>query len=412
MMIRPVSWLLAGTMLSIAAPAFAQGAPQPADAAAADAATADKEAIVVPGTRIVRDGYTAPTPVTVVAVDELVRSTPSSIPDGLNKLPQFSNSLSPSKAASNFSNLPIHGNILNLRGLGTTGANPKGPLRTLILFDGIRVSPTEYVGTVDTNVLPELLMSRVDVVTGGASAAWGSDAVAGVVNFVLNKKFTGLTGILQGGVAQRGYAGNERIGVAGGTDFGGGRGHVLVSAEYNNNDGMKRRDRDFSNLGYDFVGSVVGGGTPGSATNPFIIAQDIRISAIAPNGRITASSVAGNPLLGQVINSDGTTRAFNTGTAIGTAGFQQGGDGYKITQNNAAIIPGQNYQGFGRLSYDLTDNVTAYVQGLYTRSKYTYPTQTNALVGPTEAVTIFSGNPYLTPAMQATIPAAGNSITV
>jgi iron complex outermembrane receptor protein len=416
MRLRAISVLLASSALSIAVPAFAQEA-QNSDAETGDAA------ITVTGTRIVRDGYTAPTPVTVANVAELTLSTPSSVPDALNKLPQFSNSLSPAKAASNFSNLPIHGNILNLRGLGTTGNNPKGPLRTLILFDGIRVAPTEYVGTIDTNVLPQLLLQRVDVVTGGASAAWGSDAVAGVVNFVLDKKFTGLTGVAQMGEADRDYAANQRLGVAGGFDFAGGRGHVLLSAEYNNNDGMKRADRDFSNKGYNFVGSKVGCVNPNPVTeptacsvggrlNPYAIVSDVLIASIAPNGRITGSSVAGNPLVGRVINSDGSTRIFSTGAAVGSPGFQQSGDGYRITQQNASIIPGKNYQTFGRLAYDLTDDINAYVQGVFTRSDYTYPTQTNALVGPSEAVNIYSGNPFLTAAMQATLTGPNDFITV
>lgn len=419
MRLRAVTMLLAGSALTMASHAFAQD--KPADSTEAK----DEASIVVTGTRIVRDGYTAPTPVTVATTEELARTTPSGVVDGLNKLPEFSNSLSPSKAASNFSNLPIHGNILNLRGLGTTGANPKGPLRTLILFDGNRVSPTEYVGTIDTNVLPQLLMKRVDVVTGGASAAWGSDAVAGVVNFVLDRKFTGISGVAQGGVADRGYAGNQRIGVAGGFNFAEGRGHILLSAEYDHNSGMKRADRDFSNQGYNYVGSSTSScalsasgqsrtctAALGSAANPYTIGTDIRISAIAPNGRITASSVTGNPLVGMAVNPDGTTRTFDLGTAVGSTGLQSGGDGYKITQQNAAIIPGSNYQGFGRISYDVTDGINAYVQLLYTRSKYTYPTQTNALVGPSEAVNIYSGNPFLTAAMQATIPNAGDFITV
>jgi outer membrane receptor protein involved in Fe transport len=415
---RTISVLLACSALTIFTPVHAQDAATaaPQDAAPAEDTAPDTTAstggIVVTGTRIVRDGYTAPTPVTVASTEELARSTPSSVADALNKLPQFSNSLSPSKAASNFSNLPIHGNILNLRGLGTTGNNPKGPLRTLILFDGIRVAPTEYVGTVDTNVLPQLLMQRVDVVTGGASAAWGSDAVAGVVNFVLDKKFTGITGVVQGSVAERGYAGSQRLGVAGGFNFGGDRGHVLLSAEYNNNDGMKRRDRAFSNQGYNFVGSVVGGGTVGTATNPYTIKNDILISAIAPQGKFTGASSATNPLIGRVILPDGTTRANNPGTAVGTAGFQQGGDGYRITQENAAIIPGKNYQGFGRVAYDLTPDINVYVQGVFTRSDYTYPTQTNALVAPSQSVNIYKGNPFLSAAEDATLAGPTDFLTV
>ena len=421
---------LYGTALVVATPALAQDQtpPPPADqpaeapaetgsAQAAETEQAGGQNVVITGSRIVRNGYTAPTPVTVATTEELLNSTPSSIPDALNKLPQFSNSLGAGRAASNFSNLPIHGNVLNLRGLGTTGANPKGPLRTLILFDGIRMPPTEYVGTVDTNVIPQLLLQRVDVVTGGASAAWGSDAVAGVVNFILDRNFTGLSGVAQAGVSERGDNGNQRIGLAGGLAFAGGRGHLLVSGEYYNNEGMRRADRPNGLVGYNFVGTVPGTGpgganlTPGSQGNPFGIRPDIQISAISPNGRITASTVAGNPFVGRVINNDGSTRPFNTGTRVGTTGFQQGGDGYRISPFNDAVLPVTNYQAFGRLSFDFTPNVTAYAQAIFARSDFTYPTQTNALVGPSEAVTIFSGNPFLPPEIQATL-GPNDSITV
>lgn len=406
-------------------PAVANSANAQASAANDASGTNDQSEVVVTGSRIVRDGYTAPTPVTVATTEELAKTTPSSVPDALNKLPQFSNSLSPSKSANNFSNLPIHGNVLNLRGLGTPSNNPKGPLRTLILFDGIRVSPTEYVGTVDTNVLPELLMQRVDVVTGGASAQWGSDAVAGVVNFVLDKKFTGFKGVAQAGTSQRGDNGNQRLGAAWGSDFAGGRGHIELSGEYTNNEGMLRRDRDFSTKGYNFVGSVTSTCTlaasgqsrtctaaPGTAANPYIVLPDIRISALAANGRITAASNAGNPFVGQVINNDGSTRPFNLGTAVGTTGFQQGGDGYAIPTDTNAIAPLRNYSGFGRVSYEVTDGITAFAQGLYARSQYHYFTQGNSLVPPSEAATIYKGNPYLSSALNAALPTANDYYTV
>ncbi len=384
--------------------------------AAVETAAAD-EGIVVTGSRIVRDGYTAPTPVTVASTEELLLSTPTSIPDGLNKLPQFSNSLGGAKAASNFSNLPIHGNVLNLRGLGTTGANPKGPLRTLILFDGIRVPPTEYIGTIDTNVIPQLLLQRVDVVTGGASAAWGSDAVAGVVNFVLNRKFTGITGVAQAGVSEEGDNENQRIGVAGGFEFAGGRGHVLLSGEYFNNEGMRRDERENGTSNFVYVGANPGTGPgganlqPGSAGNPFILLDDVRISAIAANGRITAQNGVPLGAAGPVINNDGSLRPFDPGTRVGTTGFQRGGDGYFISARGTAVIPVTNYQAFGRVSYDVTDGINAYVQGIFARSDFNYPTQTNSLIGPSNAVTIFDGNPFVTPQIQALITPGGN-ITV
>src|SRR6202000_3238037 len=102
--------------------------------------------------------------------------SPSNIPDGLNKLPIFIGSTSPQQPRAAGSNGA--GNVLNLRNFGAQ--------RTLVLFDGHRVAPSNQDGTVDVDVLPQMLMSRVDVVTGGASAVYGSDAVAGVVNFILD----------------------------------------------------------------------------------------------------------------------------------------------------------------------------------------------------------------------------------
>ena len=295
---RAISILMAGTALAMSGQAFAQDTvPQDAADEAADSS------IVVTGTRIVRDGYTAPTPVTVATMEELVKSTPTNIPDALNKLPQFQNSLSPGKSANNFSNFPIHGNVLNLRGLGTPTNNPKGPLRTLIMMDGIRVAPTTFIGTIDTNVIPNLLVSRVDVVTGGASAAWGSDAVAGVVNFVLDRKFTGIKGVAQAGTSQRGNNGNQRLGLAWGADFAGDRGHVLLSAEYYNNEGMRRKDRGIGRAGYAYVGSTVGctvpAGqpatlcTPGGALNPLTIGRDVRIAVRPLDSASYTCSAAG-----------------------------------------------------------------------------------------------------------------------
>ncbi|WP_336962615.1 TonB-dependent receptor domain-containing protein [Sphingobium aquiterrae] len=412
------SFIAGVSLIALGAPAYAQQAQVAAPGSADDKAPqetggASAADIVVTGSRIVRDGYTAPTPVTVATTEDLAKTTPSGIPDALNKLPQFSNSLSPSKAALNFSNSPIHGNVLNLRGLGTPSANPKGPLRTLILFDGARVSPTEYVGTIDTNVLPQLLMQRVDVVTGGASAQWGSDAVAGVVNFILDKQFTGIKGVAQAGISSRGDNANQRLGLAYGTEFAGGRGHLLLSGEYSNNEGMLRSDREAATRNYTFVGSTSTAlGAPGTAANPYTIGSNILISALAPNGRITGSSITGNPFIGQVINNDGSTRPFNTGTAVGTTGFQSGGDGYAIPFNTHAVAPLKTYQTFGRLSYELTDDITAFVQGGWSRTDLTYITQQNALVPPSEAVTIYKGNPYLSSALSASLPGANDYLVV
>lgn len=387
-------------------------APQePAEGAASEGRPASGADIVVTGTRITRDGYTAPTPVTVATTEDLVRVTPSSLPDGLNKLPQFANSSSPSRSSLNFANTPTHGNILNLRGVG--------PLRTLILFDGIRVPATTYVGTVDVNVLPQLLIQRIDTVTGGASAAYGSDAVSGVVNFVLNKKFTGVTGVAQAGVAQRGDNGNQRLGLAYGADFADDRGHVLLSGEYYNSDGMLRNQRASGRTGYTYVGATPGcvntttdatACQPGGQLNPYIAAADARLLASTPYGRIASSSIAGNPFVGQVFDPNGSVRPFQNGQATGSA-FQLGGDGYTIPSNTSAVAPLTTYQAFGRASYEIADDLEVYVQGVFSRSDLSYVSLTNGN-NTTSPATIYRDNPYLPDSIRATLPNATDFITV
>lgn len=403
MRIHTMSILLAGSALAAAFPAAASAAEEPK---ASD--------IVVTATRIVRDGYTAPTPVTVASAEELAKATPTNVPDALNKLPNFQNSLGPGKSANNFAAIPIHGNILNLRGLGTPTANPKGPLRTLVMVDGVRVAPTEYIGTIDSNVIPNLLLSRVDVVTGGASAAWGSDAVAGVVNFVLDKKFVGLKGNIQAGVAQRGDNANQRIGLAFGTKFAGDRGHLLLSTEYYNNNGMYRDAREAGTGGYAWVGSTVGcvntttdatACSPGGTLNPYKIAGNVRIASAYEYGKIYAT---GNPYNGYRLNSNGTVQPFDTGTATGSAGIQIGGDGYTIPAHTTAIAPSKTYQNFGRLSFDVSDNFNIYSQLIYSRTEMNYDAMANTLVQGSPTATIYEGNPYLPAALAATLAPGGS----
>ena len=145
------------------------------------------ESVVVSGSRISISGYEAPTPVTVVDIAKLDSNAYANITDDIRQLPQV-NSPSASYGVSQGAASPgtAGANFVNLRNLGIN--------RTLVLFDGQRVVNSNLTGGVDITTLPSVVVQRVDIVTGGASAAWGSDAVAGVVNFVIDKTFTGFKG--------------------------------------------------------------------------------------------------------------------------------------------------------------------------------------------------------------------------
>ena len=385
--------LLSGCAFAgIIVPAHAQTAatattkPQPVEEDAADPSTRD---IVVTGTRVVRDGYNQPTPVTVAPTTELEKATPTNLADAINKLPQFANSVSPQSNSQLQGNSGEHGNLLNLRGVG--------PTRALILLDGIRVPPTTFRGAVDVNTIPQLLIQRVDVVTGGASAVYGSDAVSGAVNFVLDKKFEGIKGVAQRGVSSRGDLGNYRVGIAAGLNFAGDRGHVLASIERFDSDGIKRSARIYGNDAYAAVGSVPGSASAaGRAANPFIFLPNLRFTTNDYNNGIILTSTVPS-LANKIFLPGGAVRPIQLGTPTGTPGTNVGGDGLYIPGFNQLIAPLTTTQGFGRLAYDLADTLTAHVQGSYSRSVTSYETQAQSVLG----FRFFSGNAFLDPAVQA-----------
>ncbi len=249
--------LVGAALLAVPASAFAQTASPP---------PTQMQEVVVTGSRLVTNGNKAPTPVTVVTADQLQVLAPSGLADALNELPQFQGSGSPARNSYNLPASNQTGNNLDLRNLG--------PQRVLTLFDGMRLVPTASTGLVDSSLIPQMLVQKVDVVTGGASAAYGSDAVSGVVNFILDKKFNGLAYQAQGGVSDYGDYGSERVGFAAGRDFMEGKLHVEGSAEYYNNDGIKSiADRPLGNgttaqLNLLAPNAAAGIGAGGTASNP------------------------------------------------------------------------------------------------------------------------------------------------
>ena len=393
--------LLAGIALTACATAsFAQSAPsgdapqgeagagQGADQSGSAEATVASEAnqgIIVTGSRIVRAGFQAPTPVTVVSADELSRKAPSNIADALNQLPVFQNSISQNTGDSVQSNRVRSGNYLNLRALG--------PSRVLVLQDGHRVTPTGNNGGTDTNLIPQMLVDRVDVVTGGASAAYGSDAVSGVVNFVLNKKFEGAKFQIQRGVSGRADNGSYRLGAAFGTSLADGKLHILASAERYHSDGITHRtDRPRGGDFYTYGGA-------GTAASPFVFYDRVHYSAVSKGGYIVTGPLAGKQFL-----PDGSLGTFNPGTSIGRSGVAQNGDGGDLGPTYASLVPALTTdQFYGRISYDVNDDIKFYVDGSYNRAVNSDNNLTFVRVG---QMTIFRDNAYLN---QSALAALGNT---
>jgi 4,5-dihydroxyphthalate decarboxylase len=215
----------------------------PAAAAAQDDASTVGE-IVVTGSRVIKNGDASPSPVTVVATADVLRMQPGNLADALQVLPVFAGSrgsgVNPTSTGSVGAG-NASANQLNLRNIG--------PNRTLVLLDGLRVPPTLLNGVVDVDVIPQMLVQRVDTVTGGVSAVYGSDAVTGVVNYIIDKKFNGLRVLAQTGVSAEGDARKVDVGFAVGTRLLDDRGHFEGSYEYRDEKGIPyRSDRDWMNL--------------------------------------------------------------------------------------------------------------------------------------------------------------------
>lgn len=215
--------------------AFLPASAQAQDAAAGeDAAASEGDVIIVTGSRIIRPTVASPIPVTTVTAEELTRSGQTNIGDVLNDLPSLRSTYSASNSARFIGTTGL--NLLDLRGLG--------PERTLVLVNGRRhVTASEGEFLIDTNTIPTALVERVDVVTGGSSAVYGSDAMAGVVNFVLKRNFEGLAFDAQGGISDHGDHGSYRLSGTYGKNFADGRGNIALSLEYSQADLVTYTDR-------------------------------------------------------------------------------------------------------------------------------------------------------------------------
>jgi outer membrane receptor protein involved in Fe transport len=332
------------------APAFAQDESSDSGASVTEAPTE----ITVTGTRIQRDGYRAPTPLTVLNSEDIETSAPANIADYVNDIPSLVGSHTPASTNLNISAGTAGVNALNLRALGTA--------RTLVLLDGQRSVGSTLGGLVDVNTFPQGLIKSVEIVTGGASAAYGSDAVSGVVNFILDKEYTGIKGTAEYGITKYGDAPSYRASLTAGTGFAGGRGHLLLSGEIAIKEGLHGVPRDWNDRGWYMINNpayAVGNGQPER-----LVVSGAGLSQATPGGIITNTAFRGT-----VFGQGGAVSRFNYGTVRDP--WMIGGD-WESTQVNGfqSLDPEENRKSaFGRLSFEVTDGLNLFVQASYARSK-------------------------------------------
>jgi outer membrane receptor protein involved in Fe transport len=342
--------------------------------------------IVVTGSRIARQDYESNSPIVTVSEEALRQTGSVTIESGLHQLPQFT----PGSGATN-SFPPTGGRAtLNLRGLGTN--------RLLVLMDGRRVQPGSTDGTVDINLIPSALVQSVETITGGASSTYGSDAMAGVVNFKLRRNFTGIQFDGQYGISERGDSESRQIALTVGQGFAGDRGHAVLSLEYLGRGSTVRADRDFYSL------SQLSPLTPNGAANlganpPSQAAVD---AVFAKYGALSGTPIGRAGPFG--FNPDGTlfTAAPTTSPVLNYRGPL---DDYLVNFNNSIVAnsgliislqtPLERYNAFGRVEYEVSDSVSVFAQGLYTtyESDATIAPPAIGLAG--QVITVPVANPFL-----------------
>jgi outer membrane receptor protein involved in Fe transport len=357
--------LLASVFAAAAAPVFAQTAPAEE--------LAEPQDIVITGSLVERSGFDTPTPVTVIGMDAIERVAAPSIADVINQMPSVRPSLTPSSAVNAGGNTQTGGNFLDLRGLGYA--------RTMVLLDGRRYVPTNPTGAVSINNIPQSLIDRVDIVTGGASAAYGADAVAGVVNLRINSKMQGVRATLQGGMAEEGDYRQILASVAAGTKVTE-RLHLVVGGEFSDNNGIGRLfDRDWSACGPGLlanpnVGGVNGAGTPeqprfllqkcGVRSSNVTYAGVISGATFTPGNGAAITNIVNLPsyLKGIQFSNDGQAIPYNFGTQV-TSGSMLGGDGLNGVGEQVGATPITRYSGFGRLTWEVGSNFELFTEVSY-----------------------------------------------
>ena len=355
--------------------------------------------IIVTGSRVARPDYVANSPIVSVSTEAIEDTGQVSVERALTQLPQFTGAFGQASTGSSTTTLNAGQANASLRGLG--------PKRTLILLDGRRMQPSSPDGSIDLNTLPDALIGNVEVITGGASTAYGTDATAGVVNFRL-RNIEGLTLSSQYGVSEYGDGEQFRATVTAGQRFAEGRGRAMVSVDYSQREPALQSDRPFNitRTPQNGTATLDSGAMlfPGNAPSAAVVNNLFRnVYGTSP---ITGSAT----YTGQLgFNLDGTL--FSHVTPVGNYFVENYRDPETDTQyiagsrkqlnfgwpNSQVVNTNDRVTVFSKLDYDVTDNTSVFAQATFTSyDALTFFNPTLAS-GAAYALSAPVTNPFLTP---------------
>ena len=361
----------------LSASAYAQDATpteEPADQPTADEESAQGE-IIVTGSLISRRDARSSSPISTVDSAVLSGAGQPSLDRALGQLPQFSGAQGASEVGDTQGTIGFSGgqSYSDLRGLG--------PNRSLVMLDGRRLMSSSPDGAIDLNTIPSSLIGSVEIITGGASAAYGSDAVAGVVNFKLRDNLDGLELSAKKGITSQGDGPTTSLSAAFGAKFAEDRGHFLFALEYADRGTVAGADRPFfANIrqlarppeGIIGTGNY-GGGAPTVAAVNAVLAGYSGTTPISGSGLYTGAigvnndgtiftDLAGTNCVQNYRGLDGQTRGLNISANCRQVQVALG-------QYFAVLVPLERYNAFTRVSYDLSDDITAYSQFSFLHSE-------------------------------------------
>ncbi|BBD99555.1 TonB-dependent receptor [Sphingobium amiense] len=324
----------------------------------------DDANIVVTGSRITTSGFNAPTPTQVIGEEQIANNAQPNIFNTIAQLPSLQGSTGAATGTFSTSSGQQGLSSFSLRGLGA--------IRTLTLLDGQRVVAANVTGVPDISMFPQLLVKRVDVVTGGASASYGSDAVGGVVNFITDTRFTGFKANILGSITKYGDDETGLAQAAWGKSFADDRLHVVLSGEYDHEGGVGPGD-----FGTDLAGSrnwyrattLLNTGQANNGSPQLVYSDYAQPYQYARYGLIN-----NGPLQGIAFDANGTPYNFrygSNGQPLGTGrvsncypgnSFCVGGDLSGAPGSGASLKSSlERVNGYGRIGYDFADNNEAYV---------------------------------------------------
>ena len=400
-----------------------------ASSALAQAASTDQsktvEEVVVTGSRIARSTFTTPNPVTVIDQQQIQKLNLTNAGDVIAQLPQNSNFFSGANVG--LGNFNVGAQLANLRGL-----NPFFGTRTLTLMNTQRIVPTTTGGAVDVTLIPSQLIGRIDNETGGASAVYGSDAVAGVVNIILNTRLDGFKGQVDYGQTQYGDGKDGHISLGYGHGFAAGRGHFIIGGEFENSAsiGLCSQVRSWcaTNEAVITNGDYNTPGAPGYGQPHYIIGPN------ALSANVTRTGVL-SPCTGLVpfctdtvpqmqFNTSGSALVPYTRGLYGASNMQ-GGDTNAIGPYDGTTMRPQvrRYTALGHADYDITSTIKGSLEGWFARSNAVNPIANGAIGSSPVQIADYPGlsfsarrypitsdNAYLTPAESTFITSGGGTI--